>query len=536
MNKTLINITDRLELLATEHDQIADFGLGDTSELGTTDSRELEYPYLWVDYFESKYVFGNNRGIGYKIYTMTLLVVDKITPNIGNTTDVMSDCEGIISDIVQFISTDPALRDFRLETDDIIAEPVSDEEKDGVEGWTVRIPFKIPYAYCANELPFVGATPPPSGDTDATVQNSDNTYNQVVTAGSTLVVPDSTITVNGVSFALLPATISLDVDVVDSTSAPIGSVIGNEVVIGDNTVSNSDDSFTTTIKAEEDLELADINITLNGVDVIKSSPSNINVNVEVEDTDGNTGIGSVVGNKIIVPPGLSNDVYYLRPYLTQDISYVVNDEGWRRANGGNDYTDNIPANAPIQALAPNGHYDYLKYFNKWGHKFRFTGENGGYYNHSDGNYYDKDGNLSSLAVEFPIVTGSAWWVYDHLTGFKLVNIRLGNSTWTASMADASTYNYMNGHTDWFVPSAAEALLFATMGMETKPFFTGGVGLRPFFSWNQSDSWTGTTRFNSTTQGWATDGDLGANLRVGSKTGALNRWLWAEFDNTFVTQP
>lgn len=43
----------------------------------------------------------------------------------------------------------------------------------------------------------------------------------------------------------------------------------------------------------------------------------------------------------------------------------------------------------------------VKGVNKFNNEFRFTGENGGYYNPDDNTYYDKDGNPSSLDVEFP---------------------------------------------------------------------------------------------------------------------------------------
>ena len=304
MNKSLNNVTDRLKQLAEDHHMINDFGLGDTSDIGASkdEARELTYPYLWVDYAETKYAFGNNRGIGYKIYTMSVLVVDKITPNVSNSTEVMSDTEGILSDVIQFISVDKTLRDFRIETADITAEPVSDEDKDGVEGWVARIPFKIPYAFCASELPFVGQTSPPA-PSDCVAENSDASYSQSIAPGTTLILPDSVITVNGDSFTLLPATIDLDIDVVDSLDAAVGTVVGTDVIIADSALTNSDGSFNDTVVAEGTKVLSDITITLNGGDTIKTSPSVINVDIEVEDTDGTTGVGSVVGGKIIVPAG-----------------------------------------------------------------------------------------------------------------------------------------------------------------------------------------------------------------------------------------
>lgn len=303
MNKTLNQITDRLEQLSVDHHQINDFGHGDTSEIGTHQGRELGYPYMHIDYAETRYAFGNNRGIGYKIYTMTVLVVDKITPNIYNSPEVMSDCEGILSDIIQFVSTDSTLRDFRIETADITADPVSDEDKDGTEGWVARIPFKIPYSYCATKLPFVGQTGGTTPLESCAATNSDGTYNQVIPGGSTLTVPDSTITVNGISYKLLPATIALDIDVVDSDGAAKGTIVGTDVVIADSTVTNTDGSYTEVLKAEEDLTLPDLSHT---------------------DSDGST-VSGVAQAGFTCTPQVQDLFLYINYVDTNDVVEVLGD-------------------------------------------------------------------------------------------------------------------------------------------------------------------------------------------------------------------
>ena len=96
---------------------------------------------------------GNGRGIGYKIYSMRLVVMDKYTPSSKNTTEVMSDTEGILSDFIQFLLTSSTTKDFRLDVTSIQGLPVRDSEVDGAEGWAGVIPFKIPYQFCATNLP-----------------------------------------------------------------------------------------------------------------------------------------------------------------------------------------------------------------------------------------------------------------------------------------------------------------------------------------------------------------------------------------------
>jgi len=70
----------------------------------------------------------------------------------------------------------------------------------------------------------------------------------------------------------------------------------------------------------------------------------------------------------------------------------------------------------------SGNYksEYLFYKNAFGHKFRFTGLNGGYYNFMDGLYYDKYGVLSNRVDVFAAPVGSAslvdGYIIDHLAG------------------------------------------------------------------------------------------------------------------------
>lgn len=150
MNKTLNDIVDNLEALASSHLMLEDFNCGNTADIATM---ELNYPYLHVDYSNTNYAFGTGRGIGFKIYTMTLIVLDKISTNITDSAEIMSDTEGILSDVVQFISTDSTMRDFRIQTTDINALPVSDNTTDGTQGWTCELGFKVPYDWCASSLP-----------------------------------------------------------------------------------------------------------------------------------------------------------------------------------------------------------------------------------------------------------------------------------------------------------------------------------------------------------------------------------------------
>lgn len=156
--KTLNQILDKIEQIAEAHQMINDHGNGHTADIGTDreENRELVYPYLWTDYRDTQYILAqNNRGIAYKLYTVQMMVLDKYSPNAKNSQEVMSDTEGILSDVIQKLVNDRALRAFRVEIKTLVAQPVRDDEKDGVEGWMVAIAFKIPYQFCHKQLPII---------------------------------------------------------------------------------------------------------------------------------------------------------------------------------------------------------------------------------------------------------------------------------------------------------------------------------------------------------------------------------------------
>jgi hypothetical protein len=155
-NKTLNNIIDKIEQLADQHEMLEDHGNGHTANVGQSldENRQLLYPYLWTDYKDTKYILSKNqRGIAFKLYSFSVMVLDKYSPNVKNSQEVMSDTEYILSDIVQKLVNDRKLREFQIDVTAITALPVRDEDKDGVEGWLAVVAFKIPYQFCHKNLP-----------------------------------------------------------------------------------------------------------------------------------------------------------------------------------------------------------------------------------------------------------------------------------------------------------------------------------------------------------------------------------------------
>lgn len=208
----------------------------------------------------------------------------------------------------------------------------------------------------------------------------------------------------------------------------------------------------------DDPVTTDFNGVATGVDTPASENLEINVRYETAGSVGTLVTNDANEKEIEIPDPIDEpDVYYFRPYLTLDTSYSTYDEGWRIANGANSYNDAIPTNANIQTVQPdyvNGRYDYLKYFNVWGHKFRFTGINGGYYDEADGNYYDSDGVISDKATEFPPFSSTIYWVIDHLSGYMFPSSGFGNTSYANNLTTAAA-STVGSYNDFFVFSIAE---------------------------------------------------------------------------------
>lgn len=160
-SKSINQILDAVKAAVANYPMLKDWGHGHTSDIGTRrdEGRQLLRPFLWTDYVSTQYIVSSNaRGIAYKIYTFSFTVLDKYTPNLKNSQEVMSDTEGMLSDFIQWFTNNRTLRDYRIQMQSYTAFPVRDEDKDGDEGWTCNVAFKVPYEFCFANLPFNGNT------------------------------------------------------------------------------------------------------------------------------------------------------------------------------------------------------------------------------------------------------------------------------------------------------------------------------------------------------------------------------------------
>ena len=240
------------------------------------------------------------------------------------------------------------------------------------------------------------------------------------------------------------------------------------------------------------------------------------------------GIGSNSGGG-----GGSASVYYNREWLEQGTSYRNHDERWRRDNplspqsaGGNTYNEAIPEAHYLQSVAPdlsNNRYDYLKFYNIHGHKFRFTGVNGGYYDEADGNYYNVNGVLSDKTTEFPPVSGAYWWVIDHLTGYKWPNNNLEFKNWNDTLDAAATTTIYYGAQDWVVPTRKEARQL-TVGFQSPS--TGSLATtRPFMQTTYQNSFVGSTYTVTTSNAFAFQHNVGNTPFLAKTSTASKTWYF-----------
>jgi hypothetical protein len=406
-----------------------------------------------------------------------------------NRNEVISDMMQCAKDFVAYWVQDHTYNDFRIQK---VAprQTVEGVTADRLYGCYVDITFNQAFKYDKCAIPMSGITPPASTDV--------------------------TITVNGVSFTVVECGTTYNVPVKDTDGNLVGSKIGGEwiVNVGGDPVGNTmngaplTDAVSGTTKA----------FTITYADL-----SAVTV-TETSDT-----ATAFVGT---VPTPISSDVYYNIPYLTQTVSYNNYDEGWRRIDGQNSGNDSIPAQALIQQLKPqyaNGRHDMLKYDNRWGHKFRFTGLTGGYYDEADGNYYDVNGVLSDLATEYPTVAIGGAWILDNLTGYKFPSVRFGSATWPNCMDETQTYSSFGGLQD-YIPFTINESIQMNNSMDEVGSLINDTN-RPFVLWTAGTHTTGTTRPGVSTQNFRYRSDFNAGDYDNSNktsTGGNRWWFVIEY--------
>lgn len=222
---------------------------------------------------------------------------------------------------------------------------------------------------------------------------------------------------------------------------PIGSIPGYEAISNDCPtvlVKNSDGTYITTVNAGNTLNLSDVTITTADGSLTNPSAVNINLSAYTSGTSMTT-------------------IGYSRPTISQTFSSYTNwDEAYLYQNSVDTYT--AGTNAAI-AIVQHGNPCKLQANNVWGHKFRFTGLYGGYYNEDDSTYYDSAGTASNYATEFEQTTNEPY-VVDHHTGLGWLASGTTADYWSGVQLSIESYQTGSGSTlcglsDWYAPTRSQ---------------------------------------------------------------------------------
>jgi hypothetical protein len=134
--------------------------------------------------------------------------------------------------------------------------------------------------------------------------------------------------------------------------------------------------------------------------------------------------------------------------------------------------------------------------NVFGHKFRFTGSTGGYYNPETLLFYDSDGTVSTYASAFP-----SDYMIDNSTGLGWQTLGASsNFSFEGALADVASLSHA-GFDDWYLPNLSQLISVTDYGYSAplgstgdfNPIFTGGI--------SNSTKWTSTTLKGLETRAW-----------------------------------
>lgn len=252
----------------------------------------------------------------------------------------------------------------------------------------------------------------------------------------------------------------------DGTNSKIDVVTGGAILNGTSftsksvTVQNSAAAQVAITKINDTtVQVDDAKIQLSGVDIQNTSAAGQTNNIVLQDENGNTitNITRIDENTATVIPNAP--ILYYRPHITQTGNYSNLDEWhWKNTVGLWDglYETGTPA------ILDN--YHNLVHNNIHGHKKRFTGDAGGYYDEVNETYHLVDGTPSDRATVFPNE-----YIICHYTGLGFmseglvltdIGYTIGDSVRpTEIIAGVDALVNFAGYSDWRCPTRSEIVEF-----------------------------------------------------------------------------
>ena len=187
MKRTLNQINELLEGIATAHQQINSYGIGDLYDLVANGA--VTYPLMFT-VINPGQIQGKQMSLN-----LSLLFMDLVHKDQRNELEVLSDQLQIATDVVAQLRA-PLYEDWFLVNESVSFEDFTERFNDEVAGYKIDITLNLSEQFNLCALPIVGAPAGPSECSPALVQNSDLSYLVYVASGSTLNLPDTIINFN----------------------------------------------------------------------------------------------------------------------------------------------------------------------------------------------------------------------------------------------------------------------------------------------------------------------------------------------------
>lgn len=187
MKRTLNQINELLEGIATAHQQINSYGIGDLYDLVANGA--VTYPLMFT-VINPGQIQGKQMSLN-----LSLLFMDLVHKDQHNELEVLSDQLQIATDVVAQLRA-PLYEDWFMVGDSVSFEDFTERFNDEVAGYKIDITLNLSEQFNLCALPIVGSPSGPSGCSPSLVQNSDLSYLVYVASGSTLTLPDTTINFN----------------------------------------------------------------------------------------------------------------------------------------------------------------------------------------------------------------------------------------------------------------------------------------------------------------------------------------------------
>jgi len=150
---TLNQLVKTFQDVATNHNQINDFGFGDIWEAGK--SRKLKYVCLWLNCISVTPNLSANNNYSTTTFRFRVFLMDLVNKSNDNDTEVLSDTVQIAQDILTELNDNSYYGDqgMVLTTTNVAITLFREKLEDELNGCWFDIDVTIPYNYCYTALP-----------------------------------------------------------------------------------------------------------------------------------------------------------------------------------------------------------------------------------------------------------------------------------------------------------------------------------------------------------------------------------------------